>query len=105
MFPVEAISAKMLDDYIESEDVLVIDLRDRESYKQGHIRAAVNIPYQELEEHSVLPKGKLLIFYCDRGGASMAAARQMEKKGYEARSVIGGFESYRGRNLVISRNA
>ncbi len=102
MFPVEAISAKMLDDYIGRTDVLLIDLRERESYKQSHIRTAVNIPYQELEERKDLPAGKLLIFYCDRGGASMAAARQMKKKGYEARSVIGGFEAYRGRNLVIS---
>ena len=32
----------------------------------------------------------------------MAAARLFVRKGYRTRSVIGGFEAYRGRNLVIS---
>ena len=46
------------------------------------------------------PKDKLLIFYCDRGGASMQAARSLARQGCRTRSVIGGFAAYRGRNLV-----
>ena len=47
-----------------------------------------------------VPKDKLLIFYCDRGGASMQAARSLARQGCRTRSVIGGFAAYRGRNLV-----
>ena len=43
---------------------------------------------------------KRQVFYCDRGGASMAAAREFVRRGYRTRSVIGGFTAYRGRNLV-----
>ena len=32
MFPVETISAKMLDYYVDRRDTLIIDLRDREEY-------------------------------------------------------------------------
>jgi len=32
MFPVETISAKMLDYYVDRRDTLIIDLRERESY-------------------------------------------------------------------------
>ncbi len=102
MFPVEPVSAKMLDYYVGRFDALIIDLRTRESYRQGHVAGAVNIPYDELGEKADFPKGKMLIFYCDRGGASMAAAKQFGKLGWQTRSVIGGFEAYRGRNLVIS---
>ena len=46
------------------------------------------------------PKDKILILYCDRGGASMQAARSLARAGCRTRSVIGGFAAYRGRNLV-----
>ena len=102
MFPIETISAKMLDYYVDRPDTLIIDLREPESYRRSHIRGAVNIPYEELSESPPILKEKLLVFYCDRGGASMAAARDYVRKGWKTRSVIGGFAAYRGRNLVIS---
>lgn len=101
MFPFEPISAKTLDYYVDRPDALIIDLRDEEAYSKSHIRTAIHIPYSQLEEKIDFPKGKILIFYCDRGGASILAGKQLAKKGYETRSVIGGFEAYRGRNLVI----
>ena len=69
MFPVETISAKMLDYYVERSDAVIIDLRDPVSYKKGHVRNAVNIPYHELEEYLEkqqeqryqFPKDKILI--------------------------------------------
>ncbi|MGN8631148.1 rhodanese-like domain-containing protein [Blautia sp. HCP3S3_G3] len=103
MFQLETISAKMLDYYVGRSDALIIDLRERETYEKGHVRTAVSVPYGELEERKDFPVTKILVFYCDRGGASMMAARQFARKGYRTRSVIGGFEAYRGRNLVISR--
>ena len=99
MFQIETISAKMLDYYVERSDAVIIDLRDSAAYRRGHVRNAVNIPYRELEEYR-FPKDKLLIFYCDRGGASMQAARSLARQGCRTRSVIGGFAAYRGRNLV-----
>ena len=96
MFPLETISAKMLDYYVDRKDSLIIDLRDEKEYAEGHVKGAVNIPYGKFAEK------KVLVLYCDRGGASLMLARQLAKKGYMTRSVIGGFRAYRGRNLVIS---
>ena len=89
MFQIETISAKMLDYYVERSDAVIIDLRDPVSYKKGHVRNAVNIPYHELEEYLEkkqdqryqFPKDKILILYCDRGGASMQAAPESGKSG------------------------
>ena len=102
MFPVETISAKMLDYYVDRRDALIIDLREREAYAHSNVKGAVNMPYAEIDEHTTFPNGKTLVLYCDRGGASLLLARQLAKLGYRTRSVIGGFEAYRGRNLVIS---
>ena len=100
MFPVETISAKMLDYYVDRRDALIIDLREREAYAHSHVKGAVNMPYAEIDEHTTFPNGKTLVLYCDRGGASMAVAREFVRRGYRTRSVIGGFTAYRGRNLV-----
>ena len=102
MFPVETISAKMLDYYVGRSDALIIDLRDAREYEKSHVRKAINIPYEQFEDTRTLPEGKILVLYCDRGGASLKAARIAAKRGYLTRSVIGGFAAYRGRNLVIS---
>ncbi len=37
MFPVETISAKMLDYYVDRRDTLIIDLRDPAAYRRGHM--------------------------------------------------------------------
>ncbi len=107
MFQIETISAKMLDYFVGRNDSVIIDLRSRDKYEKSHIKGALNYPYEDEEtfEHFLsagFPKGKLFIFYCDRGGASMKAAKRFAAKGHRTRSVIGGFEAYRGRNLVIS---
>lgn len=102
MFPIETISAKMLDYYVGRSDVLIIDVRSPDAFRKGHILGARNLPYGQLESCRDLPRQKILIFYCQRGGASMSAARLFVRRGYRTRSVIGGFEAYRGRNLVIS---
>ena len=97
MFPVEPISGKMLDYYVGRKDSFLIDLRNN-----GHIRGAVNVPYEKFEEMQTydFPKGKILVLYCDRGGASLQAARILARNGYKTKTVIGGMKEYRGRNLI-----
>lgn len=103
MFQVETISAKMLDYYVNRADALIIDMRREEEYRAAHVKGAENVSYKEIEEGYVFPKDKILVLYCERGGASLKAAKLLGAKGYRTRSVIGGFAAYRGRNLVISR--
>ena len=66
MFPVETISAKMLDYYVDRRDTLIIDLREKESYMHSHVKGAVNMPYGEIDGYTAFPKGKILVLYCDR---------------------------------------
>lgn len=96
MIPVKTVSAGELDGYAARDDALLIDLRGRGEYGKSHVRGAVNIPYEELEENPEIrfPYGKTLVLYCDRGGASMKAARLLASVGYETCSVIGGYEAY-----------
>lgn len=103
MFQVETISAKMLDYYVDRADALIIDMRRGEEYRASHVKGAVNVSYEEIEEGYGFLRDKILVLYCERGGSSLKAAKLLGAKGYKTRSVIGGFAAYRGRNLVISR--
>lgn len=83
--------------YIGKPKVLIIDLRDKEEYDIEHIPGAVNIPYDDLDNYvDSLPHNILLLFYCDRGNVSLMAARDLEKYGFEMKSLHGGIHAYHG---------
>lgn len=96
----EPISADMLDFYAGRPDVVLIDLRTGQEYAAGHIRGAVNVPYEEAEEKIRFSKRKILVLYCERGSSSLDAGRKLAEKGYQVKSVIGGIRAYRGRNFI-----
>lgn len=98
----QTITMKQLDGMLDrGEEIMLIDLRNRASFARGHIRGAVNIPYEELEETACsLPGNLMLVFYCSRGGQSMLACNHMSAKGYRVLNVANGFCSYRGKYLA-----
>lgn len=94
MEELETIAFRELDKYKNDKTCIIIDLRGRELYKEGHVDGAWNIPYEYLMEEAweLLPKDKLLLLYCERGGAAMMAGRELTKKGFHVKAAVGGFE-------------
>lgn len=92
-----------IDNYIDYEDnIMIIDLRNRQSYYKAHIRGAVNLPYEEMDNWiGSLRKDKLLIFYCTRGGQSMMVCRILEPQGYHVVNIANGIAYYRGKYMVL----
>ncbi len=82
--------------YLQKPGTILIDLRDEEDYRSGHIKGAVNIPYErwQREKDGWRHRYDTVIFYCDRGNQSMYAAREMNKQGYHAISIAGGYQGY-----------
>jgi hypothetical protein len=59
------ISAEDLRERVNSGNAVVIDVRDANSYAQGHIAGAISMPFATVEgQLDTLPKGKQLITYC-----------------------------------------
>ena len=98
MKTVDTISVRELDHFYGDDNAFIIDLRDPEEYAANHFLGAVNVPYRELGSYRP-PRNKTLILYCERGGTSMFAARELMKKGYRTKSVVGGIRGYKGPNL------
>ena len=93
-----AIAAGQLDLYVGRNGYLLLDVRPEAQYLAGHIRGARNIPYARLkEEMAALPKDRVLVCYCEHGGASLKAARELSLAGFEAVSAAGGLDAYHGK--------
>ena len=94
------LAADQLDWYVGKPWAMIIDVRNRREYEKGHVKGAVNLPYDHLLERVCLPRDKILVICCERGAASMAEGKRLAENGYEVKTVIGGMHAYRGRHLV-----
>ena len=73
---------------------ILIDIRSRDAYREGHWEGAINYPEEEFEDYTkVLYKKRPVILYCQHGGSSMQLARALGRSGYEVGTVIGGYEA------------
>ena len=69
----------------ENKDIVLVDVRPAKQVKEeGMIAGAINIPFDEVENHlDKLPKDKTIALYCNTGTKSAEVAKQLEGLGYE----------------------
>ena len=99
------IDAGTLRDMLErGERVTVVDVRRREQHAEGSIPGSVNFDaYDALHagderamEGLELPEGARVVTFCNRGHSGAVAAKQLRRRGYEAYSLEGGLEAWKG---------
>lgn len=76
-----------------SEGYVILDVRAREEYDQGHIPGAIVIPHTELEDLAAekLPDtDQLILVYCRSGRRSKIAAELLVDLGYTNIREFGG---------------
>lgn len=80
---------------LDSRDKMIIDIRSGEDYEKDTYPKAVNIFWEEFEEHiSELPKDKPIYLLCYTGQTSNDLAIKYSDKGYEIYSIENGYQSY-----------
>lgn len=75
----------------EHPSYIVIDVRTREEFAEGHIDGAFNIPYDEITDLIDFNKDTVLFVYCKSGKRSKIAAETLLDLGYEVYD-LGAFE-------------
>lgn len=74
----------------QQRQALFLDVRPTDEYRAGHIEGALNIPFDQLEEHlSFLPPDREIIVYCRGNLCTYAdlATGLLHDKGYRAYSL------------------
>lgn len=81
------------------EDMLILDIRQNDVYKQGHVKGAVNLPWGTAISDNLtkLPKNKPIMVYCYTGQTAGQTVALLNIAGFNAKSVNLGW------NLGISK--
>ena len=78
---------------------LLVDVRERDEWAEGHIPGAVHVPRGHLEsriEQVVPDRSRPVLLYCAGGSRSAFAAKTLEDLGYEnVASLAGGFTDWK----------
>jgi sulfur-carrier protein adenylyltransferase/sulfurtransferase len=80
-------------------EYLLVDVRQPEEYRQGHIPGARLLPLPDLvQSMNRLPADKTLVFYCHNGARSMVAAAMMDEEGFDQAlyNLSGGVVAWEG---------
>lgn len=87
------------------EEVLLVDVREGEEYRAGHLPGAIHVPrgFLEMEVDAKLPdRSAPLVIYCAGGNRSPLSAVTLEGLGYNnIRVLTGGFSAWRGAGLQV----
>ena len=79
----------------DKRDKQIIDLRSPEEYEKDTYPGAVNLFWEELEEHrDEIAKDKPVYLICYTGQKSDEIAENLVEQGYEAYSIQNGFYAY-----------
>lgn len=75
---------------------VLVDVREKSEWDQGHVDGAVSMPISALQQNpetlaKSLPKDKIIYTHCVVGKRSVAAANLLEKYGYEVRPLKPGY--------------
>ena len=77
-----------------SEGYTILDVRSTGEVDQGTLPGAINLPIDEIREHSEeIPKGKILVT-CQVGQRGHAATRLLRELGHDAVNLDGGYMTW-----------
>lgn len=83
----------------EKTDYIIIDVRTKAEYDEGHIKGAVSLPNESITKADIkdLPnKEQLILVYCRSGSRSRQAAKKLADNGYTNVLEFGGIGTWKG---------
>lgn len=85
-------------------NVVLVDVRDEESFRKEHILGATNIPLAEIVKRLAdLPKDRTIVTYCWDMTCSAApkAALELAQKGFKVQFLAGGIEEWKRKGYAV----
>lgn len=87
----------LVEEYKTLPHAMLVDVREPDEYRSGHIKGAVNAPLSALDSFSgKWDKDTKLYVYCLSGARSGRAVKFLESSGFKDVRNIGGINSYTG---------
>lgn len=92
---------------MQNKEAVIIDVRDKDEYDEGHIPNALHLSRGLLEldiEEKVPDPNAMVVVHCGGGGRSALAAESLQKMGYKnVRSMAGGLKAWKAAGLPTTK--
>src|SRR4051812_46211245 len=93
---------------VGKSDVTLLDVREKDEYRDGHLAGAISLPRGFLEmrvEDTVPDKSAPIIAYCAGGTRSLIAARTLKEMGYtNVTSMTGGYQAWKNGGNPVTQD-
>lgn len=94
----QKITQEQAKEMMDTQTVLVLDVREQSEYDDGHIPGAVLLPVGQIDQETaaaLIPaKDAVVLVYCRSGNRSKTAAQALAQLGYTAVYEFGGINSW-----------
>lgn len=94
----QQISQQEAKEMMDSQEVILLDVREQEEYDQGHIPGAVLLPVGTISEETagaaIPEKEDTVLVYCRSGNRSKTAAAALAQLGYTNVYEFGGINTW-----------
>ena len=101
------IDVQQAKELIDQGNIIIVDIRDRDSFEQGHIESALSISDGNIEEFvNNTDKAKPVLCYCYMGFSSQGASQYFKDKGFETvYTLIGGFTEWQNAHNISGESS
>ncbi|MFQ5907018.1 MAG: ArsR/SmtB family transcription factor [bacterium] len=102
----QPMAAPELLEEVQSDQVIILDVRPFREYQQGHIPGAISLPLSELEARlEELPRDAEIVAYCRGPYCVLAptAVEMLQKHGFRARRLVEGLPDWRQAGFPVER--
>ena len=105
---VKIVSKEEVLKHLQNGTAVIVDVLARHSYDKAHIKGAVSIPFDMVEQGNLEPLAgkKDVVTYCKNYTclASKRAARILKEKGFNASAYEGGIEEWETSGFPVEGN-
>lgn len=96
---IKSVTNNEFEKLIQSENVVILDVRTPKEFNEGHIPNAINIDYRSdafMDSIKKLNKDKKIAVYCRSGGRSKLAAKKLIETGFDVFELNKGIMNWSG---------
>lgn len=94
----QQISQETAKEMMDSQELIILDVREQSEYDSGHIPGAVLLPVGSIDQDTaaaVIPdKDSTVLVYCRSGNRSKTASAALAELGYTAVYEFGGINTW-----------
>ena len=92
---------------LKSGEAVIVDVRDKDEWDEGHIPGATHMSRGTIEfdiEEKVSDPNAMIICHCGGGGRGALAAESLHKMGYRnVHNMSGGFKAWKAGGLPTTK--